>query len=92
MFTHDSIAVGEDGATHEPIEQFPSLRAMPGLRYLDRQMPMKQLPLGNWLWNKEAPSVLVLTRQGLPVLKETSNKHEQVAKGAYVLRDGRKAR
>lgn len=85
VFTHDSIAVGEDGPTHEPIEQLPSLRAMPGLTVFRPADAHETVSAWKLAMEQAGPSVLVLTRQGLPVLKETMNQHEQVAKGAYVL-------
>lgn len=85
VFTHDSIAVGEDGPTHEPIEQLPSLRAMPGITLFRPADANETASAWKLAMELDTPSVLVLTRQGLPVLEETANKHEQVAKGAYVL-------
>ncbi|MCD5322780.1 MULTISPECIES: transketolase [Pontibacillus] len=84
VFTHDSIAVGEDGPTHEPIEQLPSLRAMPGLSVV---RPADGIETeAAWrlsLESNSTPSALVLTRQGLPTLEGTS--YEGVKKGAYVV-------
>ncbi|WP_126428601.1 transketolase [Brevibacillus marinus] len=89
VFTHDSIAVGEDGPTHEPIEQLPSLRAMPGLivlRPADANETMAAYRFA--LRQTEAPVALVLTRQKLPVLEGTAAKaREGLVKGAYVLSD-----
>ena len=85
VFTHDSIAVGEDGPTHEPIEQLPSLRAMPGLTVFRPADAHETVSAWKLAMEQEGPSVLVLTRQGLPVMQETMNNHDQVAKGAYVL-------
>ncbi|MGX6441836.1 transketolase [Neobacillus sp. K501] len=87
VFTHDSIAVGEDGPTHEPIEQIAALRAMPGLsliRPADGNEAAAAWKLAIESTNK--PTALVLTRQGLPTLKGTdTNAYEGVSKGAYVL-------
>lgn len=87
VFTHDSIAVGEDGPTHEPIEQLAALRAMPGLsiiRPADGNEAAAAWKLAIESTNK--PTALVLTRQGLPTLKGTDkNAYEGVSKGAYVL-------
>lgn len=88
VFTHDSIAVGEDGPTHEPIEQLPSLRAMPGLK-LFRPADAHET-MAAWVYameNQEGPVALVLTRQGLPTLEETKKNLDNVARGAYVLAD-----
>lgn len=87
VFTHDSIAVGEDGPTHEPIEQLPSLRAMPGLsviRPADGNETAAAWKLA--VESKDTPTVLVLTRQNLPTIKGTDqNAYEGVSKGAYVI-------
>jgi transketolase len=86
VFTHDSIAVGEDGPTHEPIEQLPSLRSMPGLSVLrpaDGNETAAAWRLA--LESNEKPHALVLTRQGLPTLDKTPEEvYEGVKRGAYV--------
>ncbi|GAA0444847.1 transketolase [Lentibacillus halophilus] len=87
VFTHDSIAVGEDGPTHEPIEQLPSLRAMPGLSLI-RPADGNEVQAA-WrlaLESKDQPTALVLTRQGVPVLEGTKeNAYEGVKRGAYTV-------
>ncbi|ASK63442.1 transketolase [Virgibacillus phasianinus] len=87
VFTHDSIAVGEDGPTHEPIEHLPAFRAMPGLsliRPADGNETQAAWRLALESTNK--PTALVLTRQGLPTLEGTKeNAYEGVKKGAYVI-------
>jgi transketolase len=87
VFTHDSIAVGEDGPTHEPIEQLPSLRAMPHLgviRPADGNETVAAWRVA--MESTDKPNVLVLTRQNLPTLPGTSEKaYEGVKKGAYVV-------
>ncbi|WP_028399090.1 transketolase [Ectobacillus panaciterrae] len=92
VFTHDSIAVGEDGPTHEPVEQLASLRAMPGLsviRPADGNESTAAWKLALESTNK--PTALVLTRQGLPTLEgTTTDAYEKVSKGAYVLSAGKK--
>lgn len=89
VFTHDSIAVGEDGPTHEPIEQLPSLRAIPDitvLRPADANETMHAYRFA--MEQKDRPVILVLTRQKLPVLEGTATAgKEGVARGAYVLAD-----
>lgn len=89
VFTHDSIAVGEDGPTHEPIEQLASLRAMPGLTILRPADAVETNEAWKYAVSRtDEPVVLVLTRQNLPVLPETIEKAaEGVTKGAYVLAD-----
>lgn len=87
VFTHDSIAVGEDGPTHEPIEHLASLRAMPNLsviRPADANESAEAWKLA--LTSTSTPTVLVLSRQNLPVLDAPiSTVSEGVAKGAYVI-------
>lgn len=87
VFTHDSIAVGEDGPTHEPIEHLASLRAMPGLsviRPADANETIEAWKLA--VSSKDHPTVLVLSRQNLPTLKgSVEQASEGVARGAYVV-------
>lgn len=87
VFTHDSIAVGEDGPTHEPIEQLASLRAMPNLgviRPADGNETAAAWRLA--VESKDKPTALILTRQGLPTLKYTAElAYEGVSKGAYIV-------
>lgn len=91
VFTHDSIAVGEDGPTHEPVEQLPSLRAMPGLSVI-RPADANET-VAAWqtaLTNNHQPTALVLSRQGLPTLKRTAERAKSgVNKGAYILSEAR---
>lgn len=87
VFTHDSIAVGEDGPTHEPIEHLASLRAMPNLSVI-RPADGNEAAAA-WriaMTATKTPTVLVLTRQGLPTLPATVEGAEAgVEKGAYVV-------
>jgi transketolase len=87
VFTHDSIAVGEDGPTHEPVEQLAALRAMPNLsviRPADGNETAAAWKLA--LTSKDKPTALILTRQGLTTLKSTATDAEEgVSKGAYVV-------
>ncbi len=89
IFTHDSIGVGEDGPTHQPIEQLPSLRAVPGLiviRPADANEVVEAWRVIMQLHHQ--PSVLVLTRQDLPTLDRTKYAPASgLAKGAYILAD-----
>lgn len=85
--THDSVAVGEDGPTHEPIEQLAMLRAIPNTIVL-RPADANEVRLA-WkvaLESKKSPVVIALTRQNVPNLKETEGL-ESIDKGAYVIRD-----
>ena len=86
VFTHDSIALGSDGPTHQPVEHLAALRAIPGLTVLRPADPRETAEA--WrviLEDLEGPAVLVLSRQGLPVLADSPN---EVGRGAYVLREG----
>ena len=84
VFTHDSIAVGEDGPTHEPIEHLASLRTIPNT-YLFRPADATETQAAWYLSQKtnDRPTSIVLTRQNLPILENSS--FEKVAKGAYVV-------
>jgi transketolase len=86
VFTHDSVAVGEDGPTHEPIEQLASLRAMPGISTI-RPAEGNETAAA-WklaLESKDEPTALILTRQDLPTLVNADRAYEGVKKGAYVI-------
>ncbi|SDQ13652.1 transketolase [Carnobacterium viridans] len=87
VFTHDSVAVGEDGPTHEPVEQLSSLRGMPNLsviRPADGNEVVAAWELA--LNSSDHPTVLVLTRQDLPILPNTKEMaRSSVLKGAYVI-------
>jgi transketolase len=89
IFTHDSIGVGEDGPTHQPIEQLASLRAIPGLIVL-RPGDANEV-LEAWRYTMELrhePVCLILSRQNMPTLDRTKYADARgVAKGAYVLAD-----
>ncbi|OCT14676.1 transketolase [Paenibacillus pectinilyticus] len=89
VFTHDSIAVGEDGPTHQPIEQIPSLRMIPDLT-LFRPADANETAAA-WeyvLQAKEGPFVFALSRQNLPVLPGTDKlAFDHIHQGAYVLSD-----
>ncbi len=86
VMTHDSIGLGEDGPTHQPVEHLASLRAMPNLNVF---RPADSIECAEaWelaLTNDRTPSILALTRQGLPVLRKTPQDENLTAKGAYVL-------
>ena len=86
VMTHDSIGLGEDGPTHQPVEQLAALRAMPNLNVM---RPADSVECAEcWelaLLAKHTPTILALTRQGLPLLRTTDTKENLSAKGAYVL-------
>jgi transketolase len=89
LWTHDSISVGEDGPTHEPVEHLASFRAMPGLivlRPADANEVAEAYRIG--LQVKDRPVLLILSRQALPTLDRTKYAPASgVAQGAYVLAD-----
>jgi transketolase len=89
VWTHDSVAVGEDGPTHEPVEHVAALRAIPNLDVI-RPGDANETAAA-WACSverKDGPTALSLTRQKLPVLAGTAEKARQgVARGGYVLRD-----
>lgn len=92
VFTHDSIAVGEDGPTHEPIEQLPSLRAMPNLSVI-RPGDGNETAAA-WIMamrSTSTPTALVLSRQNLPTFELSSElAYEGVEKGAYTISPAQK--
>ena len=93
VFTHDSIGLGEDGPTHQPVETLTALRAIPDLAVI-RPADANETSAA-WiaaLEGREQPKALALSRQNLPVLEGTKEKaFEGVAKGGYVLVDGAKS-
>lgn len=90
VFTHDSVAVGEDGPTHQPIEQLAMIRSIPNTIDL-RPADANEVRLA-WkvaLESKTSPAVIILSRQNLENLKETENL-ESIDKGAYIVSDSKK--
>src|SRR5699024_3446176 len=89
VFTHDSIGLGEDGPTHQPIEHLASLRAMPNTLVL-RPADANETA---WAWkaaieNEKGPSLLALTRQNIPTFERNDkNSAENTLKGAYIISD-----
>lgn len=83
VWTHDSVGVGEDGPTHQPIEHIMSLRAIPGLRVIRPGDATETSGAWRLALESEGPTALILSRQGLPVLAGTSS--EGVQNGAYVV-------
>lgn len=85
VFTHDSFYVGEDGPTHEPVEQMSSLRALPNhVLFRPAEANETAIAMKIAFEIKDRPVTLALTRQSLPVL-ETEGLYEKVKKGAYIL-------
>src|SRR5579884_714371 len=86
VLTHDSIGLGEDGPTHQPVEHLAALRAIPRLRVFRPADAVETAEC--WalaLRSREAPSVLALTRQPVPLLRTEAGAENRSAKGAYVL-------
>ncbi|MEP7107347.1 MAG: transketolase [Ferruginibacter sp.] len=92
IFTHDSIGLGEDGTTHQPVEQLISLRSIPNLtviRPADANETVQAWRVA--IEHQDGPVVIILTRQNLPVLdQEQFTKATELEKGAYILADGEK--
>jgi transketolase len=88
VFTHDSLAVGEDGPTHQPVEHLMSLRVMPGFTTIRPADPNETAAAWAVALTRKGPTALVLTRQKVPTLDTAKYAvAEGVAKGAYVLAD-----
>jgi transketolase len=83
VWTHDSVGVGEDGPTHQPVEQVMSLRAIPGLQVIRPADGTEAVGAWKLAMSYEGPSALIMSRQNLPVLDTTSA--DAVSNGAYVL-------
>lgn len=89
VMTHDSIGLGEDGPTHQPVEHYMALRAIPNIRFIRPSDAHETAE--SWrtaIENTTGPTILSLTRQGLPTLdRENLGSADGLRKGAYVLRD-----
>lgn len=86
VFTHDSVAVGEDGPTHEPVEHLAALRTIPGLTVIRPSDANETASAWAYaLQQKEGPVALVLSRQNLPIYEATKANIEGLSKGAYIL-------
>ncbi|MGA2211761.1 MAG: transketolase [Bryobacteraceae bacterium] len=85
VFTHDSIGLGEDGPTHEPVEQLAGLRAMPDLTLIRPADPNETAEAWAFAVQHAGPTTLVLTRQAVPQLDRSRAIEPGVARGAYVL-------
>ena len=89
VFTHDSIGLGEDGPTHQPVEQISSLRLTPNI---NTWRPCDQVESAvSWklaVESRDCPSALIFSRQGLPQMERTPEQLENIARGGYVLRAG----
>ncbi|MGG7567962.1 transketolase [Rhodovulum sp. DZ06] len=87
VMTHDSIGLGEDGPTHQPVEHVASLRAIPNLAVFRPCDAVETAEAWEAALRLSGPSVLCLSRQGLPVLRRTHEDENLAARGAYVLRE-----
>lgn len=88
ILTHDSIGLGEDGPTHQPIEQLASLRSIPNLTVL-RPADMVET-IESWeiaISNKNSPTALILSRQDLPKIRDFNLEQNLASKGAYIVKD-----
>ncbi len=88
VFTHDSVAVGEDGPTHQPVEHLASLRAMPNFLVIRPADANETAAAWRVALEKRKPTALILTRQKLPILEGTASvKADRLETGAYILSD-----
>ena len=85
IFTHDSIGLGEDGPTHQPIEQLAGLRAIPGLTVIRPADPTETAEAWAFAVQHNGPTLMALTRQTVPQLDRSNAKDPGVARGAYIL-------
>src|SRR6202051_2784344 len=86
VMTHDSIGLGEDGPTHQPVEQLAALRAIPNLKVFRPGDAVETVECWQLaLESKNGPSVLALTRQNLPQLRQGFDERNRCARGAYEL-------
>ena len=93
VLTHDSIGLGEDGPTHQPVETIAMLRAMPNMNVIRPADAVETAEAWECaLAASRTPTVLALTRQGLPTLRTTPEDENLTARGAYVLREAAGAR
>ena len=90
VFTHESVFLGEDGPTHQPIEHLASMRAMPNMAVFRPADAGEMVEAWQTVLNQRSPAIILGTRQGIPVL-DRSGREGGVACGAYVLRDGEDA-
>jgi transketolase len=85
VFTHDSIGLGEDGPTHQPVEHLAALRAVPNLTVIRPADPNEASETWAFAIQHNGPTVMVLTRQAVPHLDRSNAKEPGVARGAYIL-------
>ncbi|HMC38457.1 MAG TPA: transketolase, partial [Acidimicrobiales bacterium] len=88
FWTHDSVGLGEDGPTHQPVEHLASVRAVPGLRVIRPADANETAQALRVAMEREGPTALILSRQDLPVLEGTAEIGVNLERGAYVLLEG----
>ncbi|MDC0342920.1 transketolase [Alphaproteobacteria bacterium] len=87
VMTHDSIGLGEDGPTHQPVEHLAALRAIPNLKVIRPCDMIETIESWEIALETKNPTILALTRQGLPTFKRASYDKNMVNKGAYVIKN-----
>tara|TARA_Y100000590_G_C15746845_1_gene1022443 strand:- start:8087 stop:10120 length:2034 start_codon:yes stop_codon:yes gene_type:complete len=87
IMSHDSIGLGEDGPTHQPVEHLSSLRAIPGLKVIRPCDIIETIESWQIALESEGPSIIVLTRQNLPLIRKEKVKENLTSKGAYILKN-----
>ena len=88
FWSHDSVGLGEDGPTHQPVEQLAAMRAMPGLRVIRPADANESAHALRVAIERDGPTALILTRQDTPVLAGTDARGAELERGAYILVDG----
>ena len=88
VYTHDSIGLGEDGPTHQPVEQMANLRLTPNLNcWRPCDAVETAVAWGNAISSNDAPTALVFSRQGMPQQERDEQQLNDISKGGYVLKD-----
>ena len=88
FWTHDSVGLGEDGPTHQPVEQLAAVRAIPGLRVIRPADANESAQALRVAIEREGPTAMILSRQEIPVLEGTAELGHDLERGAYVLVEG----
>ena len=89
IMTHDSIGLGEDGPTHQPIEHLSSLRAMPNLNVIRPADPIETLECWEIALNQKNPSIISLTRQDVQTIRKDKSSKNLCKQGAYIISHGK---
>ena len=89
VYTHDSFGLGEDGPTHQPVEQIPTLRMIPNMAvWRPCDAVESSVAWSKAIERKTGPSCLIFSRQGLPHQQRTADQIANISKGGYILKDG----